>query len=73
MLVREETYLYLPSISTREITTKIMTKDGQTIVIGGIYEKKDTEEKSKIPFLGNIPYLGYLFSYTKFILRTRSF
>ena len=54
-----------PSISTREITTKIMTKDGETIVIGGIYEKKETEEKDKIPLLGDIPYLGYLFSYTR--------
>jgi type IV pilus assembly protein PilQ len=54
-----------PSISTREITTKIMTKDGETIVIGGIYEKIDKEEKDKIPLLGDIPYLGYLFSYTR--------
>ena len=54
-----------PSISTREITTKIMTKDGETIVIGGIYEKTDSEERDKIPLLGDIPYLGYLFSYTR--------
>ncbi|API86852.1 type IV pilus secretin PilQ [Francisella uliginis] len=54
-----------PAINKREITTKIMTKDGQTVVIGGIYEKKQDEIRSKIPILGDIPYLGYLFSYTK--------
>ncbi|QIV96019.1 type IV pilus assembly protein PilQ [Allofrancisella inopinata] len=53
-----------PRIATREITTKIMTKDGQTIVIGGIYETKQDEVRTKIPLLGDIPYLGYLFSYT---------
>ena len=54
-----------PAINKREITTKIMTKDGQTVVIGGIYEKKQDETRNKIPILGDIPYLGYLFSYTK--------
>ncbi|BCD90903.1 hypothetical protein fh0823_10420 [Francisella halioticida] len=54
-----------PAINKREITTKIMTKNGQTVVIGGIYEKKQSETRNKIPILGDIPYLGYLFSYTK--------
>ncbi|WP_150467456.1 type IV pilus secretin PilQ [Francisella sp. SYW-9] len=53
-----------PAINKREITTKIMTKDGQTVVIGGIYEKIQNETRRKIPILGDIPYLGYLFSYT---------
>jgi type IV pilus assembly protein PilQ len=54
-----------PSIATREITTKIMTKDGETIVVGGIYEKTDSEKRANIPLLGDIPYIGYLFSYTE--------
>ena len=54
-----------PSIATREITTKIMTKDGETIVVGGIYEKIDSEKRANIPLLGDIPYIGYLFSYTE--------
>ncbi|APD50436.1 type IV pilus secretin PilQ family protein [Francisella hispaniensis] len=54
-----------PIIKKREITTKVMTKDGDTVVIGGIYTKTQKEERNKIPFLGDIPYLGYLFSYTK--------
>ena len=53
-----------PILEKREITTKVMVKDGQTIVIGGIYEKTKSITKSKIPFLGSIPYLGVLFSAT---------
>lgn len=53
-----------PNIFKREVTTKIMTKDGSTVVIGGIYEKSQKEARTKIPFLGDIPYLGYLFSFT---------
>lgn len=54
-----------PSIEKKEVTTKLMTKDGSTVVIGGIYQKQQTEERTKIPLLGDIPYLGYLFSSTK--------
>ncbi|ALB01643.1 secretin [Francisella persica ATCC VR-331] len=54
-----------PIIKKREITTKVMTKDGDTVVIGGIYQKVQKEERNKIPLLGDIPYLGYLFSYIR--------
>ncbi|AJI74065.1 type IV pilus secretin PilQ family protein [Francisella philomiragia subsp. philomiragia ATCC 25015] len=54
-----------PIINKREVTTKVMVKDSETVVIGGIYTKEQTETRNKIPFLGDIPYLGYLFSYTK--------
>ncbi|MEY8766220.1 MULTISPECIES: type IV pilus secretin PilQ [Francisella] len=54
-----------PLIKKREVTTKVMVKDSDTVVIGGIYTKTQTETRNKIPFLGDIPYLGYLFSYTK--------
>jgi len=53
-----------PIIDKREVTTKVMVKDGETVVIGGIYSKKQIETRNKIPFLGDIPYLGYLFSNT---------
>ncbi|MBK2267448.1 type IV pilus secretin PilQ [Francisella philomiragia] len=54
-----------PIINKREVTTKVMVKDSETVVIGGIYTKEQAETRNKIPFLGDIPYLGYLFSYTK--------
>jgi type IV pilus assembly protein PilQ len=56
-----------PALEKREIVTKIMAKDSQTVVIGGIYEKDEFEVQDKIPLLGDIPYLGYLFSHTSII------
>ena len=38
-----------------------MVDDGQTVVIGGVYEFSDTTQLSKVPFLGDIPLLGNLF------------
>lgn len=49
------------STSTREATTTAIVKDGQTIVIGGIMRDEKTESVSKVPFLGDIPILGWLF------------
>lgn len=47
--------------TTREATTTAIVKDGQTIVIGGIMRDSKTESISKVPFLGDIPILGWLF------------
>ncbi|MCY7313015.1 MAG: type IV pilus secretin PilQ family protein [Pseudoxanthomonas sp.] len=51
----------VPQISTREITTAVLIEDGQTVVIGGVYEFTDRSDLSKVPFLGDIPFLGNLF------------
>ena len=51
----------VPTIAKREITTAVLVDDGQTVVIGGVYEFKDQHDVSKIPFLGDIPFLGNLF------------
>ena len=39
-----------------------MIKNGNTVVLGGIYEKNTQRSKSKVPLLGDIPLLGWLFS-----------
>jgi len=54
----------LPVVSRRTVSTKIRVKDGETIVIGGLLQKSETENRRKIPLLGDIPILGYLFSRT---------
>lgn len=46
---------------TREAKTTAIVQDGQTIVIGGIMRDKTTQGESKVPFLGDIPILGWLF------------
>ena len=51
-----------PILDKREIATKLMIKNGNTVVLGGIYEKNTQRSKSKVPLLGDIPLLGWLFS-----------
>ncbi len=51
----------VPQINKREITTAVLVEDGQTVVIGGVYEFTDRSSISKVPFLGDIPFLGNLF------------
>src|SRR3546814_7522395 len=52
---------YVPTIARREVNTAVLVDDGQTVVIGGVYEFKDSNDVSKLPFLGYIPFLGNLF------------
>lgn len=51
------------AVDTQERTTetRVMARDGQTIVIGGLFQRNVTEEVSRVPLLGHIPVLGYLF------------
>lgn len=53
--------LGVPAISTRQISTNVLVEDGQTIVLGGIYETNKENAQQRIPFLGKIPLLGWLF------------
>ncbi len=51
----------VPQISSRQVTTSVLVEDGQTVVIGGVYEFKDQQSLSKVPFLADLPLLGNLF------------
>ncbi|MDO8445234.1 MAG: type IV pilus secretin PilQ [Deltaproteobacteria bacterium] len=60
-----------PSIFKNEATTEVLVKDGETTVIGGIYETTKTESESYTPLLGKIPIIGWLFkSKTKTDVKT---
>jgi type IV pilus assembly protein PilQ len=50
-----------PSIDTREVDTSVLVDNGQTVVLGGIYQQTQTVSVSKVPMLGDLPLLGYLF------------
>ncbi|WP_114638699.1 type IV pilus secretin PilQ [Polynucleobacter necessarius] len=52
-----------PSINKREVRSKLLLKDGTIAVIGGIYDQTQENKTIKVPLLGDIPYLGYLFRY----------
>ena len=51
-------------ISTRNLKTMVVLKDGETLCLGGLIRKSKSEVRSAVPFLGSIPLLGRLFSYT---------
>jgi type IV pilus assembly protein PilQ len=55
----------VPSIDTRAIETQVLVNNGQTVVLGGIYETEESEDYSKVPFLGDIPGVGALFRSTR--------
>ena len=52
------------AINTQEIATQVLVENGETLVLGGIYQQQVTNSTSKVPLLGDIPYLGYLFRST---------
>ncbi|WP_164074592.1 type IV pilus secretin PilQ [Stenotrophomonas maltophilia] len=54
-------YGEIPEINRREVNTAVLVEDGQTVVIGGVYEFTDRSSVSKVPFLGDVPFLGNLF------------
>lgn len=51
----------LPSEQTTEVTTNVMVRDGETILIGGLFREVTTDGRSQIPGLGNTPGIGQLF------------
>ena len=60
-LVQSATGGQVPSIDTRTITTQVLVNDGQTVVLGGIMETERRTAETKVPLLGDLPILGYLF------------
>jgi type IV pilus assembly protein PilQ len=51
----------VPSIDTREVTTQVLVNDGQTVVLGGIFETEKRDTERKVPYIGDVPVLGRLF------------
>ena len=52
------------AINTQHVQTKVMVENGGTVVLGGIYQQADTNNVTKVPFLGDLPVLGNLFKTT---------
>jgi type IV pilus assembly protein PilQ len=50
-----------PSIDTKQIVTEVLVENGGTVVIGGIYSQTETNQTNKIPVLGDLPIVGFLF------------
>ncbi len=55
----------VPSIDTRTLKTQVLAENGETIVLGGIYEQTTRTDVTKVPLIGDIPILGNLFKSTR--------
>ena len=54
----------IPTVALREMTTTVKMRDGQMVIIGGLISKKESSTDEKVPIIGDIPYLGKLFTRT---------
>ena len=59
--------LSAPSIDTREVQSQLLVDNGQTVVLGGIYETIQSSEVTRVPFFSDIPIIGNLFKSTRTI------
>jgi type IV pilus assembly protein PilQ len=50
-----------PAIDTKAVQTQVLVENGGTVVLGGIYEHSERTQTTKVPWLGDIPYVGWLF------------
>ncbi len=55
----------VPSIETNQVETQVLVGDGETVVLGGIFQSEVATNTLKTPFLGDLPYLGRLFRRTE--------
>lgn len=51
----------VPGINTKQVSTQVLVENGGTVVIGGVYTQDSTESTNKVPVLGDVPVLGWLF------------
>lgn len=58
-------YAGVPSIDTRQVQTRVLVENGQTIVLGGVHEENKIKSGSKVPVLGDLPVVGQAFRNTK--------
>ncbi len=54
----------VPSIDTQEVTTQVLVDNGETVVLGGVYRRRTLNESDRVPFFGDLPYVGFLFKQT---------
>jgi len=62
---RGEVTAGIPAINTNSVTTQVLVGNGETVVLGGIFQSEVSTTTTKTPFLGDIPYLGRLFKRTE--------
>lgn len=68
-VVLAQTYNGVPAIATKEIMTNALVNNGQTIVLGGIYQQSKNKTITRVPFWGKVPVMGNLFKSTQIGLK----
>jgi len=51
----------VPSVDTQQVQTQVLVDNGETVVLGGIYEEEEREQTERVPFFGDLPLVGRLF------------
>ena len=51
----------VPAINTRQVTTQVLMNNGETVVLGGVYEQTSSSGSDRVPFFGDLPVVGALF------------
>jgi type IV pilus assembly protein PilQ len=59
------------AIDTQEISTQVLVENGETIVLGGIFQQSSSNDIRKVPLLGDLPIVGYLFKNSSEIMEKR--
>ena len=59
-----DTIAGIPTINTKNISTQVMVDNGETVVLGGIYSRSEINAIDRVPFFGDLPYVGFLFKRT---------
>ncbi len=57
--------LGVPPLQKREVKTSVLVDNGETVVLGGIFERTKSENIGRVPFFGDLPYVGFLFKRTQ--------
>ncbi len=56
--------LGVPPVDTRQVQTTVLVDNGETVVLGGVYERTKSKNVERVPFFGDLPYIGTLFKNT---------
>lgn len=56
-----QVFVGVPSIDTQRVQTQVLVANGETAVLGGIYEQTERNDVDKVPFFGDLPFIGHAF------------
>lgn len=64
--------LGVPPVDTRSLETSVLVDNGETVVLGGVFERTKSKNKASVPFFGDLPYVGWAFKQEQVRTRTRA-